>query len=83
MAVRNSQDITLVVGTGNPNVRVSQDITLVLYTRPTGNATQLMSWTDPGFGARNSTKRNIGLYQQASVPVFVTNKVFPIIFCVT
>ena len=49
----------------------------------TGVAGQLLAWTDPAFGFKGVIRRNMGLYQQVSVPVFVTNKVFPIIFCVT
>jgi hypothetical protein len=82
--VRVSQDITLVVFSGQPNVRVSQDITLVAYTRLFGPATQLLTFTDPGFGFKPVIRRNQGLFQTASTLVYpTTRKVFPIVFCVT
>jgi len=81
---RVSQDFTLVPFAGQPKVRVSQELTLVAYSRPVGNATQLMTWDEPDLQYIIRKRRNEAPYIQASVPVFQTTAVFfPVVFVVT
>lgn len=80
---RVDHDITLAVKKpSSTKARVGQDVVLALYKRPFGNATQLQFWTQYP-DTLTIIKRSSGLYQSASVPVFVVNKMFPIVFCVT
>jgi len=82
---RDEQIVRQTILNTTAKARDQQIFRQTVFTRTgTGNATQLMSWTDPAFGFKRVTKRNHGLYQLASIPVFpVTPKMFPIIFCVT
>lgn len=78
---RVDQDLTLTLNqsTGS-NARTAQDITLVLvHIIP---ATELLAFTIQPDMPRGK-RRSQGLFAQASTPVFISNKAFPIVFCVT
>jgi len=78
------QDITLVAAQRTATAKVDQDVILVAYSRPVGNATQLMTWDEPDLQYIIKKRRNEGLYIQASVPVFqTTTAFFPVVFVVT
>lgn len=79
---RVDQDLALLLRQPtNTNARAAQEVILYLVHRIP--ATELLAFTVPGEYIIPK-KRSQGLFAQASIPVFPsTQKMFPIIFCVT